>query len=82
MVKQIFTLIENKVPPSCGAAILFHCTIHYTILLARCSGSRPGFFISLMHFQKLQPSINDMAKNLDMANYTTLYLFDINKENV
>ena len=35
-----------------------------------------------MHFQKLQPSINDMAKNLDMANYTTLYLFDINKENV
>ena len=46
------------------------------------SGSRPGFFISLMHFQKLQPSINDMAKNLDMANYTTLYLFDINKENV
>ena len=36
MVKQIFTLIENKVPPSCGAAILFHCTIHYTILLAGC----------------------------------------------
>ena len=36
MVKQIFTLIENKVPPSCGAAILFHCTIHYTILLTRC----------------------------------------------
>ena len=36
MVKQIFTLIENKVPPSCVAAILFHCTIHYTILLARC----------------------------------------------
>ena len=37
MVKQIFTLIENKVPPSCVAAILFHCTIHYTILLARCA---------------------------------------------
>ena len=36
MVKQIFTLIENKVPPSCVAAILFHCTIHYTILFARC----------------------------------------------
>ena len=36
MVKQILTLKENKVPPSCVAAILFHCTIHYTILLARC----------------------------------------------
>ena len=36
MVKQIFTLNLNQVPPSCVAEILFHCIIHYTILLARC----------------------------------------------
>ena len=36
MVKQIITLKENKVPPSCVAAILFHRAKHPAILLARC----------------------------------------------
>ena len=65
MVKQIFTLIEKKVPPSCVAAILFHCTIHYTILLARC------FIMKVKLLQEI--FLNPSSYNQDIS-----ILFSIN----